>query len=139
VVAAAWADGKVTDVKARDLLLVAELLGIAPERARHCIEHRPASGRAPISRVDLRGKLICFTGSLEHHTFNGEPVTRPVAESLAAEAGLIVRPGVTKKLDILVVADSNSLSGKAKKARDYGTRIMTATAFFAAIGKGIDS
>ena len=49
-------------------------------------------------------------------------------------AGLVVHEGVTKALDLLVVADPNSLSGKAAKARTYGTRIMAETAFWQAVG-----
>jgi DNA polymerase III subunit epsilon len=43
--------------------------------------------------------------------------------------GLIAKRSVSKKLDILVVADPNTLSGKAKKARDYNTRIIAENVF----------
>jgi len=41
---------------------------------------------------------------------------------------------VTKDLDILVVADPNTLSGKARQARRLGTRIIAEQAFWHAIG-----
>jgi DNA polymerase-3 subunit epsilon len=138
LVAAAWADGDVTDVELRDLVLVGEMLGVPPERVVRYVQQRPVSIPAPVCKEDLRGKLVCFTGSLEEYTFNGEPLTRGLVESLATGAGLVVWPRVTKKLDILVVADANTLSTKATKARDYGTRIMAATAFFAAIGANVE-
>ena len=135
---AAWADGKVTMAEQRDLVLVAELLGVSSERVHRLIEQRQADHASPVRENDLHGKRVCFTGSFEEHTCNGAPLTRELAESLAAEAGLLVWPSVTKKVDVLVVADSNSLSTKARKARDYGTRIMTAQAFFAAIGVSLE-
>ena len=39
------------------------------------------------------------------------------ATAVASEYGMVVVKGVTKKLDYLVMADPDSLSGKAKKAR----------------------
>ncbi|MFL5963284.1 MAG: hypothetical protein ACJ757_10385 [Gaiellaceae bacterium] len=65
-------------------------------------------------------------------------MTREVAETLASERGLVVKQGVTKKLDVLVVADPDSLSGKARKARDYGTRIIVERSFWRSIGVPVD-
>ena len=47
---------------------------------------------------------------------------------------MVVAPRVTKKLDMLVVADPDSLSGKARKAREYGVRIVAETAYWSMIG-----
>jgi hypothetical protein len=55
-------------------------------------------------------------------------------QALARAAGLVVHERVTKALDVLVVADADSLSGKAAKARSSGTRIMAETSFWPAIG-----
>ncbi|MGQ0668939.1 MAG: hypothetical protein ACT4PO_04575 [Actinomycetota bacterium] len=41
-------------------------------------------------------------------------------------------------LDILVVADPNTQSGKARQARKFGTRIMAEAAFWRAIGVQAD-
>jgi len=57
-----------------------------------------------------------------------------LAEELASEAGLRPVDRVTRQLDILVVADPHTMSAKACKARDYGTRIMAEQAFWRAIG-----
>jgi DNA polymerase-3 subunit epsilon len=46
---------------------------------------------------------------------------------------MVVVPRVTKKLDMLVLADPDSLSGKAKKAREYGIRIVAESAFWSII------
>ena len=61
-----------------------------------------------------------------------------MAESLAADAGLGVVQGVTKKLDILVVANPASLSGKAKKARAYGIRIVAEPVFWQLLGLNVE-
>jgi DNA polymerase-3 subunit epsilon len=50
-----------------------------------------------------------------------------------------VHERVTKALDVLVVADPNSQSGKAAKARSYGTRIMAEAAFWQALGAARES
>ncbi len=61
-------------------------------------------------------------------------MTRELAQQLAERAGMVVAPRVTKRLDMLVVADPDSLSGKARKAREYGVRIIAETAFWSMIG-----
>lgn len=80
---------------------------------------------------------VCFTGELLA-TLNGSPIRREIAEALASEAGLIVTSGVSKKLDILVVADPNTQSGKAKKAREYGIRILSEPVFWQMLGVSVD-
>jgi DNA polymerase III subunit epsilon len=60
----------------------------------------------------------------------GEPITREVAADLARTRGMIVAESVTKKLDLLVVADPLTQSGKAAKARRYGIRIMHEAVFW---------
>jgi DNA polymerase-3 subunit epsilon len=51
---------------------------------------------------------------------------------------LSIRDSVTKDLDLLVMADPYSQSGKAKKARQYGTRVMAEAVFWQAIGVQTD-
>jgi DNA polymerase-3 subunit epsilon len=64
----------------------------------------------------------------------GEAITREMAAGLAARRGMIVAESVTKKLDLLVVADPLTQSGKAKKARQYGIRIMHEPVFWRVLG-----
>jgi DNA polymerase-3 subunit epsilon len=139
LIQAAWADGVVTEAEATDLLGVGEMLGLNLVEVRGALSRRPAS--APVSaarRSDLAGKRVCFTGELTG-TLRGEPLTRAVAERVACEVGMFVQPGVTKKLDILVAADADSESGKARKAREYGKRVMAGPAFFAAVAVALDA
>jgi DNA polymerase-3 subunit epsilon len=79
------------------------------------------------------GSTVCFTGQL-CSKLNGRLIDRELAHSLAIENGLIVKQGVSKKLDLLVVADPNSQSSKARKARAYGTKIMAEAVFWKNIG-----
>jgi DNA polymerase III epsilon subunit-like protein len=132
LVALARRDGVVTDRERADLILVAEALGIAGVKG---LLDRPLDpGDDPQTAASgLAGKSVCFTGALMCH-YEGALVTRELAQELAEAAGMVVAPRVTKKLDMLVVADPDSLSGKAKKAREYDTRIVAETAFWSMIG-----
>jgi len=47
-------------------------------------------------------------------------------------------PKAPKKLDLLVLSDPDSLSGKARKAAKYGVRRVAERAFWPAIGVSID-
>jgi DNA polymerase-3 subunit epsilon len=76
---------------------------------------------------------VCFTGTLQTRV-QGRLIEREQAEALARAAGLVGHERVTKASDVLVVADPDSLSGKAVKARSFGTRIMAESSFWHAIG-----
>lgn len=136
---AALEDGVVTDAEQRDLERVARLLGQTPTLRQIMAEAaarptlRPRPGTSPVPGPDLTGKRVCFTGQLQC-CLDGEPISREQAAALAADAGLEVAQSVTKKLDILVVADPHSQSGKAKKARQYGVRIIHEAVFWKSLG-----
>jgi DNA polymerase-3 subunit epsilon len=92
----------------------------------------------PPSRVhELAGRSVCFTGE-SVCSVGGTPLDRPGQEVLAAEAGLVVAPRVTKRLEVLVLADPDSVSGKARKAREYGTRLIAERSFWTMLGVAID-
>jgi DNA polymerase-3 subunit epsilon len=131
----AYADGIVSPAEHKDLACVAMMLGISDRALQIMLaEPRPPSelSTATLSGT-LAGKSVCFTGEMQG-TVNGRAISRELTEELASGAGLKVLPRVTKKLDILVVADANTASSKAKKAKEYGTTIMAAAAFWKAIG-----
>jgi DNA polymerase-3 subunit epsilon len=136
----ALADGVVSDTERSDLHQVARLLGHDDRELDHILDSAAAQLRSTkptnltgIPCNELHGKRVCFTGELQSH-INGEPITRDIAEALAQQAGLVVSNNVTKKLDLLVVADPNTQSGKAKKARQYGTRVLADSVFWRMIG-----
>jgi DNA polymerase III subunit epsilon len=134
----------VSRAERHDLAGVCALLGLPPTVLKVWLADRtpPAGGvtaprEAGTTAKDLAGRTVCFTGSLSGR-LDGEPFTRARAEQLATAAGLVVAPGVTKGLDLLVVADPDSLSAKARKARQYGTRIMAEAVFWQAIGVAVE-
>ena len=130
LVALAERDRLVTERERHDLVLVAEALGI-PEIEE--LIDRPDAEQSSRAEDSLRGQRVCFTGTLTC-SYEGRQVTRELAQKLAENAGLVVAPRVTKKLDILVVADPDSVSGKALKAREYGVRIVAEAAFWPMLG-----
>jgi DNA polymerase-3 subunit epsilon len=143
LVAAARADGVVTPAERRDLDGVCALLGLAPTVLDPLLadptppvgENQDAAAPARMGD-DLAGRTVCFTGALSSR-LDGELISRARAEELAAAAGLVVLPRVTKSLDVLVVADPDTLSSKTRKAREYGTRIMAEAVFWRAIGVAV--
>jgi len=133
LVALAHRDGEVTAREREDLYLVSEALGVEGLKARLDQDPAPARASGQVRGNGLAGHTVCFTGALtcQH---DGELLTRERATALATAAGLTVLPRVTKKLDLLVLADPDSTSGKARQAREYGVRLVAETAFWEMIG-----
>jgi DNA polymerase-3 subunit epsilon len=134
--AAMWnlarADGIVTANELHDLRLLSELLGVPADGA---IVDAPAP---VMPRADsLAGLSVCFTGG-SVCTIGGAKLSRDDQEQLAACRGLVIKPGVSKHLDVLVLADPDSRSGKAQRAAELGVRRMAEPAFWRAIGVQID-
>ena len=76
----------------------------------------------------LPGMQVCFTGTAMDK--NGKELSRETLESLATKNSLIPVSSVTKKTcDLLVAADKSSMSGKTKKARDYGIPVISVAEF----------
>lgn len=130
LIALARRDSVVTDRERHDLVMVGKALGIGEVES---LLDQPFEGGKARRLDSLEGKTVCFTGALTC-THEGVSVTRELAQQLAEEAGMIVAPRVTKKLDMLVVADPDSASGKAAKAREYGIRIVAEAAFWPMLG-----
>jgi len=82
-------------------------------------------------------KSICFTGQLSAR-IQGVVIDRSKAQQFAIERGMIVKSGISAKLDYLVTADPNSLSGKSLKARQIGVKVIAEPVFWAMIGLRID-
>ncbi|MFO7287845.1 MAG: exonuclease domain-containing protein [Gammaproteobacteria bacterium] len=139
--ALALADGHVSERERADLEVVARLLGVDPcvlDSLLSQTRGQLGSLGAQLAPVeDLRGKSVCFTGEMQAR-IGGEPITRAVAQQLAAQAGLVVANSVTKKLDLLVAADPHTLSGKGRKARQYGIRIVAEAAFWRMLGVAVE-
>jgi len=81
-----------------------------------------------ISAVLVPGAGVCFTGSAI--SLDGRAMERDELHDLAQEHGLMPVKSVTKKNTAAVVAaDAASMSGKAKKARDFGIPVFGAEEF----------
>ena len=140
--AAALIDGIVTDAERKDIHQVATLLGRSTDEVDNVLtqaELQMASLAETVRAVtsELEGQTVCFTGELIGK-LDGKKIDRSDAQMMATRAGLKVLTGVTKKLNILVVADPHTQSGKADKAREYGTRIMAENVFWKAIGVDVE-
>jgi len=134
--AAAWADGRLSQLETDDLCAVAEFLSIGRTEIQKAIAGPPDRDdeSSHVGRMEIgEGMTVCFTGVLRA-TMAGRQITREQAHGLAQTAGLVVQLGVTKGLNVLVVADPLTMSGKARKAREYGTRIVAEAVFWAALG-----
>ena len=127
--AAAVADNVVTDLEQADIELVARLLNTdLPD-----LTDAGETAAATPAQHSLAGLSVCFTGALAG-TLDGAPITREHAQRLATDAGLVVKKNVSKGLDLLVIADPDSQSGKATRARELGTRVMAEAVFWRTIG-----
>ena len=74
------------------------------------------------------GMKICFTGTALGT--DGKELSREHLEKHATERGFLPVDGVTKKgCDLLVAADINSMSSKAKKAKEWGIPIISVSEY----------
>jgi DNA polymerase-3 subunit epsilon len=116
------------EVGRSDLRQVAELLGLAKADADRALRAGPVG--PVVNRFALAtGDHVVFTGEMRRE--------RPDWERRAVKAGLRVHPAVTKKVKLLVAADPDTLSGKGRKARDYGIPVITEDAFAGMLDRGI--
>lgn len=119
--ALALADGVVTEDERGDLERVAQCLGLGSDAVAHALCGQPGADPSAVLVVRLEpGDRIVVTGDTR----------RPREEwvALIDRVGLEFG-GVTKRTKVLVAADPDSLSGKAKKARDYGVPIVDEATF----------
>lgn len=138
-----WADGRLTESERDDLARVATMLAVPTAELETLL--RPSTpegsaGAAADSMVpveDLRGKSVCFTGQ-SSLSYRGQPVSRDVAESLAAAAGLVVKRSVSRKLDLLVCSEPYLGSAKLTQARELGIRVMAEIEFWRRLGVPVE-
>lgn len=87
------------------------------------------ANKIPNNDLNIKpGLKVCFTGSAVGP--NGNEINRSDLEALASKVGLHPVSAVTKKgCDLLVAADERSMSGKAKKASEWGIQIVSVEKF----------
>lgn len=118
----ACSDGILTDEEIKDLEKVITLLGL-PQTLIDSVRDRPAefesNKRPPLGHQSAGiapGSLVVLTGDMSQ--------PRSDIEAKLSSAGYTPHRAITKKVALLVAADPDSLSGKAKKARDYGIPVV---------------
>jgi len=89
----------------------------------HKVLNVDESSPAAPKQGTLSGKNFCFTGSMS--------TPRKRLQSLVEDNGGSCSSSVSKGLDYLVIADPSSTSSKAKKARDFGTVLISEAVFLA--------
>lgn len=73
----------------------------------------------------LAGKTFCFTGAVKAtHPETGKRWTRKQLEALVEESGGKALSAVSGNLDYLVLADPESTSSKARRARELGVELL---------------
>lgn len=116
----AWADDVLTEDEKADLVTIGRLLHLSEvEIAAAVDEERPetAGATAQTAFALSPGDLIVLTGDMDRE--------RQAWEAELLSRGFVPHPSVTKKVALVAAADPDSLSGKAKKARDYGIPIVS--------------
>ncbi|GAA3604255.1 hypothetical protein GCM10022419_106150 [Nonomuraea rosea] len=119
---AAKADGVVTPAERHELDLVAALLGLPPAAVEQALAAAAPPQHPAVGGFRLQpGDLVVFTGDMAGG--------RELWEERARQAGYAAHSNVTKRVRLLVAADPDTMSGKARKARAYDIPIVTPDAF----------
>jgi DNA polymerase-3 subunit epsilon len=130
---AAWADGVITDAEYADLGEVAHLLGLSASTVD--AELAAVRGMAPQATVPVNGRAlhagdaVCITGTTA--------TPRDELEARAASAGLRVTSAVSRKTRLVVAADPDSESTKARRARELGVPVVAEAVFVAMLDRDI--
>jgi DNA polymerase-3 subunit epsilon len=124
--AVAAADGAVSDAERADLTTVATLLGLDGVHVDDVLR-AARDGTVTVPRQARPwlepGDVVVFTGQ------TAEP--RELWERRAVDAGLSVADAVTRHTRLVVAADPDTLSGKARRAAAYGIPVVHPVAFTA--------
>jgi DNA polymerase-3 subunit epsilon len=122
IAAAALADGVITETERVDLEQVTKLLGLEPAHLGKALQSSAPAAPTKLGRFSLAaGDVVVFTGQF------AQP--REVWEQWATAVGLVAAHSVTKRTRLVVAADPDTLSGKARKARDYRIPIVDIATF----------
>jgi len=130
----AIADHRIDAVEKRDMEKIAAVLELDQDTVDRLLAK---ASPANVSSANLEGLAVCFTGGVDA-TRSGRPLSRADLQASATGRGMILKSGVSKKLDLLVTADPHSMSGKSRKARDLGVRIVSVEAFIGDLGIEVD-
>lgn len=129
---AALDDGAVTDEEFDQLCRAAALLEVDDA----VVSARTNPYRVTTETLHLEaGLAVCFTGAAQWP--DGQTLERDELEHHARRYGLEPVKSVTKKTcQLLVAADPNSMSGKAKNAQKFGIPVASVMDFVTALNGG---
>jgi DNA polymerase-3 subunit epsilon len=116
--AIAWADAVLTTAEIADLVAVAQMLSIPGEMVIAAMQ-RPTVATSLPKRTGFHleaGDLVVLTGEMVR--------SREDWHFELTRRGYVPWSAVTKKVKLLVAADPDSLSGKARKAREYDITVV---------------
>lgn len=133
----AWADGVVTDDERADLERVMQLLGLSLYELEAALGEAAASRETGVRPATLAEQVGTFQLQLEDRVvFTGDApgVSRRELERESREAGLRVTGSVSRVTRLLVAADPDSISGKARRARERGGPIADVDTFVRMLG-----
>jgi len=120
IISAAQRDGVITEAEHSMIGVIATALGVDTVEIPEVTERSESGPLSPEMRV-------CFTGEA---IVDGQKIDRTDLETQATQVGLQPVSSVTKKgCDLVVAADPSSMSGKAKKAREYDKPVMSIADF----------
>ncbi|RBY75811.1 DNA polymerase III [Geodermatophilus sp. TF02-6] len=126
----ALADDIVTEAERQDLDRVAVLLGMRPDDVDTALTMVRSGARVSLPRGARGlspGDTIVFTGEMAR--------PRSAFVEAARAAGLEPMNAVSGRTDVLVCADPESQSGKARKARALGVRVIGEVAFWESVAR----
>lgn len=131
----ARSDGIITAEEMADLRLLTELLGLSAESCLAdvrpgpvCAPERGDGEAAPMGGFALTpGDRVAFTGE-------ADGCDRDTLETEARALGLRPTGSVSRHTRVVVAADPDSLSGKARKAREVGVPIIDFAAYERLVG-----
>ena len=120
IIEAAKRDNFISELEEKLIFKVANSLGVKVNLSKTDI---------PSPSLSLfEGAKVCFTGKANDAT--GKEISRESLEAIAIKNGFVPVESVTKKTcDVLIAADKSSMSGKTKKARDYGITVISVSEF----------
>jgi DNA polymerase III subunit epsilon len=133
---AVWADGILTDDERRDVDTVATLLAIDLVTVEHILT-TTRSAHSSVDRARLNvtgltlqpGDTVVLTGTMQRG--------RAEITAQARAAGLRTTSGVSRQTTVVVAADPDSLSGKARDARRLGVPVVNEQTFLRALAEMI--
>ncbi|MFR9802546.1 exonuclease domain-containing protein [Pseudonocardia sp. RS010] len=126
---AAWADGILTAEERHDVKTVAALLGLDDQAVDEALSPEadasradPAGARINVGGLALvAGDRVVLTGQMRRG--------RAEITAEARDAGLTMTTSVSRQTKVVVAADPDSLSGKAKNARLLGVPVVSEETF----------